>query len=134
MTVPRFLRLSNSVIAKDGSQVCFTVEASGASPLTVEVKARDLEHIIRHLTMMAIDAGKNRGGVRSFAEKQVDALPIQAEQIGLMPGSKPDSVFFVVRIAELDIAYEFPIEQVRGLAQSFGLIAATLESTPKSVN
>ena len=134
-SLPKFLSMSNTQALKGGQSAKVTIETVGAQPFTIEIHHRNIDDIVRHLTLVAIDAAKMRRGGReppSFDEKPAEFIEIPANQIGVKISSNPDSVLFVVRIAELDLAYEIPISKVSGLGDALLRLEKTLGPGPQS--
>jgi hypothetical protein len=137
MTEPKykFIQLSEGASTKDGQKTKVRIVAEGTKPLTIEMPYQEIPNIIHYFVQIAVDAARKRGDAYSFDGKpSLEFVPIQADQIGLKAGRTNDSVAFVVKIADLDLVFEFPVEQLRGMGEAVSRIAATLGSGPKSVN
>lgn len=131
----KFIQLSEGASTNDGQKAKVRIEAEGAKPLTIEIPYHEIPKIIQYFVKIAADAAKKRGDGGSFHGKaSTDVVPIPVDQLALISGSTKDSAIFVVKIADLDLGFEFPIEQIRGIGEAFSRIAATLGSGPKSVN
>ena len=60
-SLPKFLRMSNTQAIRGGQSAKVTIETAGAQPFTIEIHHRNIEDIIRHLTLLAIDAMRMAG-------------------------------------------------------------------------
>ena len=133
----QFKCLSGGASTSDGMKAKFTLETECAAPFPVEFAHTEFLRIIDFFMRLALDAAGKRSRPTSptfGADARIEIFPLPVEQIGITAGRTADTATLLVKLADIDFAFEFQSTKLRDLAQSFQQVAATAQANPKSVN
>ncbi|WP_341678978.1 hypothetical protein [Niveibacterium sp. SC-1] len=111
MKTPSQIADINGAVARDGSSLALEVHTANGESLALHIELGVLPDLLRYLMGLAAEAANARhaSGVTE-PSPPVELVPLPAEGLGFAAGSNPETAVMVIRVAGMDLAFEYPTD------------------------